>query len=107
MSLDADTERKISHCVSEVLETLGKNGKQALTHYLDTNMGLKKEEILQKPELFSKGLDLIFGEQGADVLETAIVRKLQTSFGLVPKSKLTFVEAIGIIRVAQKRARKT
>jgi hypothetical protein len=71
MSLGLDTERKISHCVSEVLETLGKSGKQALTHYLDTNMGLKKEEIPQKPELFSKGLNLIFGEQGADVLERA------------------------------------
>ena len=103
MSLGLDTEREISQCVSEVLERLGKSGKQALTHYLDTNMGLKKEEIPQKPELFSNVLNLIFGKQGADVLETAIVQKLQTSFGLAPKSKLTFAEAIGIIKAGQKK----
>lgn len=104
MSLAPDTERKISQCVNKVLETLGKSGKQALTHYLKTNIGLKKEEIPQKPELFSKGLNLIFGEQGADVLETAIVQKLQTSFGLVPKSKLTLAEAIGVIKAAQEKS---
>ena len=104
MSLGPDTERKIMQCVDEALETLGKSGKQALTHYFDTNKGLKKEEIPRKPKLFSKRLGLIFGEQGADLLETAIVQKLQTSFGLAPKSKLTFAEAISIIKAGQKRS---
>jgi hypothetical protein len=105
MSLDTDTEHKIQQCINEVLETLGKSGKQAFTHYLEKDIGLKKEEIPQKPELFSKGLNLIFGEQGADLLEIAIVQKLLTSLGLDPKSKLTLGEAISTIKKAQKKSR--
>ena len=105
MSLDPDTQRKISQCIDDVLETLGKSGKQALTHHLEKNIGLKTEDIPRKPDLFCKGLNLIFGEQGADLLETAIVQKLLTSLGLDPKSKLTLEEAISTIKKAQKKSR--
>lgn len=105
MSLNPDTEHKIQQCINEVLETLGKSGKQAFTSYLEKDIGLKKEEIPQKPKLFSKGLNLIFGEQGADLLETAIVQKLLTSLGLDPKSKLTLEEAISTVKKAQKKFR--
>jgi hypothetical protein len=98
MSLNPDAKLKISQCVDEVLETLGKRGKQALIRYLEIDIGLKTEEIPQKPELFRKGLNLIFGEQAAGLLETEIVQKLQTSLGLDPKSKLTLAETIKIIK---------
>jgi hypothetical protein len=104
MSLDPDTQRKISQCIDDVLETLGKSGKQALNHYLEKNIGLKTKEIPQKPELFRKGLNLILGEQGADALETAIVQRLMTSLRLDPKSKITLTEAINIIKAAQEKA---
>ena len=64
MSLGLDTERKISQYICEVLETLGKRPKRALTHCLDTEMSLKKEEIPQKPEPFSRGLNLILEKKG-------------------------------------------
>lgn len=98
MPLDTETKHEISRCVSEALDTLGKEGKQILMHYLDAHMGLKEEEIPQKPELFSKGLNLILGEQGANTLETTIAQELQTSFKLLHNSKLTFTEAINIIK---------
>jgi len=101
MSLDADTERKILQCVDEVLETLGKKGRQVLTHYLERSIGLKREEIPQKPELFRKGLCLILGEHGADALETAIVQKLLTTLGLDRKPKLTLADVMCIIKAAQ------
>jgi hypothetical protein len=104
MSLDADTEREILQCVDEVLETLGKKGRQALTQYLERSIGLKREEIPQKPELFRKGLSLILGEHGADVLETAIVQKLLTSLGLGRKPKLTLADVICIIKAAQEKS---
>ena len=104
MSLDTDTEHKIQQCINEVLETLGKSGKQAFTHYLEKDIGLKKEEIPQKPELFSKGLNLIFGEQGADLLETAIVQKLLTTLGLDRKPKLTLADVMCIIKAAQEKS---
>jgi hypothetical protein len=103
MSLNPETRRKISRSIDEVLETLGKSGKQALTKYLETTIGLKKKEIPQKPELFRKGLNLIFGDQAADLLETEIVEKLLTSLEIDPKSKLTLAEAIGLIRAAQEK----
>jgi hypothetical protein len=104
MSLDPDTEHKIMQCVDEALETLGKRGKQALTRNLERNIGLKKKEIPQKPELFHEGLNLILGKRGADVLETAIVQKLLTSSGIDPKSKMTLTEVIDIIKAAQEKS---
>jgi hypothetical protein len=104
MSLDPDTEHKIMQCVDEALETLGKRGKEALTRHLERNIGLKKKEIPQKPELFHEGLNLILGKRGADILETAIVQKLLTSSGIDPKSKITLTEVIGIIKAAQEKS---
>ena len=104
MSLDPDAQRKILQCVNDALETLGKSGKQALSHYLEKDVDLKIEEIPQKPDLFRKGLNLIFGEQGADALETAIVQRLMASLGLDPKPKLTLAEAINIIKAAQEKS---
>lgn len=102
MPLNPDAERKILRCIDEVLETLGKNGKQALIRYLEIDIGLKTEDIPQKPELFRKGLNRIFGEQAAGLLETEIVQKLQTSMELDPKSKLTLTETIKIIKGQEK-----
>jgi hypothetical protein len=43
-------------------------------------------------------LNLIFGEQAANVLETAIVQKLLTSLGIDLRTKLTLAEAIVIVK---------
>jgi hypothetical protein len=98
MSLDPETEHKILQCIDEVLETLGRSGKHAFNSFLERNLGLKKKDIPRKPELFSKGLNMVFGKQGADALETAMVQKLLTNLGIDPKSKLTLV---GVIKAAQ------
>jgi hypothetical protein len=94
MSLHPDKEREILQCVDDVLETLGKSGKQAFTFFLERNLGLKKEEIPRKPELFSKGLNLVFGEKGGSAIETEIVQKLLANSGIDSTSKLTLIEAI-------------
>jgi len=104
MPLDTETKNEISRCVNEALNTLGKEGKQILMHYLDAHMGLKEEEIPQKPELFSKGLNLILGEQAANALETTIAQELQISFKLLHKPKLTFTQAIDIIKEGQSKS---
>jgi hypothetical protein len=95
-------EPMILQCVDEVLEMLGRKGKQAFIAYLEENLGLEKEEIPQKPELFSKGLFLIFGEQGSNMLETAIAEKLLSTLGVDAKSKLTLVGAIIIVKATQR-----
>jgi hypothetical protein len=104
MSFNPDVEQKILQCVDEVLEALGESGRQAVHYYLERNNGLRREEIPQKPELFCKGLSLIFGEQGANVVGSWIVQKLVVSFGLKKKSNLTLAEVIDMIRTAQKKS---
>lgn len=101
MSLTPEMERKIRQCVGEVLETLGKKGKRTFFSFLEKKLGLEEEEIPQKPELFSKGLNLVFGERGGDILETTIVQKLMTDLRIDPESKLTLVGAIVIIKATR------
>ena len=104
MSLDPEIERKILQCVDEVLEALGKSEAQTLVSYLARNLGLKKKEIPRKPEQFSKGLNMIFGEQAANVLETAIVQELLTSLGIDPRTKPTLAEAIVIVKAEREKS---
>lgn len=102
MSTDSGVENKILECIDEGLDALGKSGKQALIHYLERNIDLKREEIPKKPELFCKGLILVLGEQGSKALGKRITRKLLQSFKLEKKMNLTFVEVIERIKAAQK-----
>jgi hypothetical protein len=104
MSLDPETERRILQCVDEVLETLGKSEAQIFISYLARSLGLKKKEIPRKPEQFSKGLKLVFGEKAASVLETAIVRKLLASLGIDRKTKLTLARVIVIVKAEREKS---
>jgi hypothetical protein len=105
MSTDEGTEQRILKCVDEVLSTLGDSASQAIHYYLEMNVGLKKEEIPQKPELFCEGLNLIFGQQGANFVGSSIVRKLMANFGLKHKSTLTLTKAIALVKAEHGTAR--
>lgn len=98
MQKETELERKILQCIDEGLQTLGDSGKRALHYYLERNFGLEKEEVAEKPEMFMKGLSLIFGEDGASIIENWIVQKLTASFGLKQDSRLTLTEAISLAR---------
>ena len=104
MSLDPEIQRRILQCVDEVLEALGKSEAQIFISYLARNLGLKKKEIPRKPEQFSKGLNMIFGEQAANVLETAIVQKLLASLGIDRKTKLTLARVIVIVKAEREKS---
>jgi hypothetical protein len=98
MSTDEGTEQRILKCVDEVLSTLGDSASQAIHYYLEMNVGLKKEEIPKKPELFCEGLNLIFGQQGANFVGTSIVKRLMANFGLKHKSTLTLTKAFALVK---------
>ena len=104
MSLDPETERRILQCVDEVLEALGKSEARIFISYLARDLGLKKKEIPRKPEQFSKGLKLVFGEKAASVLETAIVQKLLASLGIDRKTKLTLARVIVIVKAEREKS---
>jgi hypothetical protein len=102
MSADDSIDQEITICIDDVLDTLGLSGKQALLTHLERDAGLRKDTILENPELFRKVLGLVFGEHGAEIFEGWIVKKLVSSFKLKQASNLTLAKTIKIIRTAEK-----
>lgn len=103
MTAESKLEKRIMQCVDDGLKVLGDGGKKAVYYYLEKNSGLKQEEIPQKPEKFCRGLTLMFGEEGADIIENWIVEKLRMTFHLKQRSKITFANAIDMIKARQKK----
>ena len=104
MSADHSIDQKITICIDETLDTLGLSGKQALLTHLERNSGLRKDTILEDPELFRKSLGLVLGKHGAEVIEAWIVKRLVSSFELKQASNLTLAKAIEMIRTAEKES---
>lgn len=103
MTAESNVEQKILGCIDDGLQTLGDSGKKAIYYYLKKNFRLKREQIPQKPEKFCRGLTLMFGEEGADIIENWIVEKLRMTFHLKQRSKITFANAIDMIKARQKK----
>jgi len=102
MTAKSRVEQKILQCIEDGLQPLEAGGQHLIYHYLENHFGLKREDIPKKPEMFCKGLALIFGEKGADIIEKWIVEKLRRSFNLKHPSKITFVEAVKMVKTRQK-----
>jgi hypothetical protein len=68
---------------------------------LEKNIGLREDEIPENPALFSKGLRLLLGEKGAEVIEASIMKGLVSNFNLNQTSDLTFGKALGMIKTAE------
>ena len=102
MSADQSIDQKILLCINEVLDSLGPSGKQALMNHLERDAGLRRNTILENPQLFSRGLGLVLGEQSAQVIEAWIVKRLVSSFGLKQAPNLTLAKAIEMINSAEK-----
>lgn len=103
MPSESTDDQKILQCIDNGLETLGDSGKKAIYYYLKKNFKLKRQRIPKKPETFCRGLNLMFGEEGADIIEKWIIEKLKTSFHLTNQSKITFAKAIRIIKSKQEK----
>ncbi len=103
MTAESKLEKRIMQCVDDGLKVLGDSGKKATYYYLKKNFRLKREQIPQKPEKFCRGLTLMFGEEGADMIENWIVEKLRMTFHLKQRSKITFANAIDMIKARQKK----
>ena len=101
MPFENRIDQKIQLCVDRVLNSLGLKGKQTLLKYLEKDIGLREDEIPENPALFSKGLRLLLGEKGADLIEASIMEGLVSNFELNQTSDLTFAKAIGMIKTAE------
>jgi rRNA pseudouridine-1189 N-methylase Emg1 (Nep1/Mra1 family) len=68
---------------------LGKNAAQAVYYHLEKRYLLKLEDIVEKPQTFSKAIKEMFGETGAEAIETLLVKDLCTKFRIGGKRKET------------------
>ena len=101
MTVEFKVEQQILQCVDDGLQALGNEGKKAVYYYLEESFGLNKQEIPKKPKIFWKGLNSIFGKEGASLIERWITEKLKMSFNLKRISKVTFTEIVTIIAAKQ------
>jgi hypothetical protein len=72
---------KLMEAVDETLEMLGRKVKPQIYNHLEKRAGLKREEIPDKPEVFSKGLNDLFGS-ASKLIERNIAKRLYDKLGL-------------------------
>jgi hypothetical protein len=106
MTKKFNVDEKILQCIEDALEILGNSGKATICYYLKKKVGLKKEDIPKKPELFSKGLIMIFGEEATAVIEKNLVKKLAACFNLKNQPKITLTGILTMIKGRRNPATK-
>jgi len=65
----------------------GENTVKAVYHHLQEGYLLKLEDIPKKPQTFAEAIKEIFGETGAEVIETLLVKDLCTKFKIKGQRK--------------------
>ncbi len=89
--------------VDKALSLLGDQGKKLMYQYLENKCGVNKENIPRKVELFSQGIEAVFG-QAAQIIEIRIMHTLHEkapSFACSGKktSDLSFVNYVEAFRL--------
>jgi hypothetical protein len=74
-------------------DIFGEETVNAVYYYLRDKHMVKLEDILEKPESFTRAIKAIFGDAGADVIEGLLVKSLCDEFGMTGQIK----EAAGLV----------
>lgn len=79
----------------------GETTAKAVYYHLQEGYLLKLEDIPEKPRAFAKAIKEIFGETGAEVIETLLVKDLCTKFGIKEQGKEigNLVDCMGELKV--------
>lgn len=81
-------EDKVSKIVDRVLkQVFGEEATRLIYRYLENNYSVKQNEIAEKIDLFSKGLE-DFLTSGARVIEFKILEDLYSNYGLLRRVEL-------------------
>lgn len=67
----------------------GESTAHAVYYHLEKKHLLKLDDILEKPQIFSIAIKEMFGETGAEVIETLLVRDLCAKFKVRGQRKET------------------
>lgn len=65
----------------------GETASKAVYYRLRKEYLLSLEDIPEKPQTFAKAIKEIFGETGAELIETLLVKDLRTKFEIEGKGK--------------------
>jgi hypothetical protein len=86
---------KLIQAVDETLEMFGRKAKSQVYDYLEKNFGLRRDDILDKPETFSKGLRSLFGSASRHI-ELNIVERVHSKLGISfqRSEKFNFVDYV-------------
>ena len=93
-STDADL---IVNMIEEGLDALGENVARVIMYHLEHNYSLKRNEIAQKADLFTKALRDIFGE-GSLTIEKIIIETISREIGIGEMGTRNLSKAIEHIR---------
>jgi hypothetical protein len=100
----ANFNRLLLEAVDETLSCLGESSKTATYHHLQTVFNIKKEEIPNMIDDFSRALENLFGS-GAKMLEIMFMKSLYTKVRATGKGvsgewvepKMTFREYVELV----------
>ena len=98
--IDRKLDAMILGAVDETLTQIFKDvGAKVVYDFFEKNQHLKSEEIVQKPEVFSAGLESLLGS-AAPVIEKRIIKNLYSSFRLeyVEKEEFVFSDYVKELR---------
>jgi len=87
--IDASLKKALLEAVDSGLLVLGENSREAIYFHLEKTFKIKREEIALKFEEFKEALEDIFGS-GAELIETIIIKELQTRLDLELEEKGDF-----------------
>jgi hypothetical protein len=68
-------------------DIFGEETVNAVYYHLRKKHMVRPEDILEKPESFARAIKAIFGDTGADVIESLLVESLCDEFGVTGQRK--------------------
>jgi len=106
--VNSNGEDKISKIVDCVLnQVFGEEATRLIYRYLESNYSVKRCEIVEKIDVFAKGLQ-DFLNSGAYVIEQKILEDVYSSYGLLRKLELERMQEeqdfVGQIRLLRQKA---
>jgi len=82
------SDKTLLTALDESMENIfGKSATRAVYYFLEENYSLKLEDIPEKPQIFAKAIEEIFGDTGANVIETLLVNDLLSQLGIKNQGK--------------------
>lgn len=68
-------------------QIFGRATVKTVYYYLEKNYSLKLKDIPEKPKVFSKALQSMFGKLGAEVIESLLIKTVSSKFEVAYQKK--------------------